>query len=189
MEFHAGIWAFSDSANGKTYFDFLLSASFFGDLLGVSPFKGQRSGSMTPALLKALQEIRLQIQLGRSVSSSVDYCAQNAKDPYLKALNMWRIRAEAGQEQTKIQGLLPILVKTPARRAFLSIILKGLKGAPIDEFLKELEQEFFHLAETTYSKHLQLLPLKLLMPLALFIMPAILILLIGPLLNMLAHNF
>ena len=73
--------------------------------------------------------------------------------------------------------------------AVIVVLEKGLKGAPIDEYLADLEKEFFQIAENSYDKYLQILPLKMMMPLMLLILPGVMLLLIAPLLFTVGRGF
>jgi tight adherence protein C len=144
---------------------------------------------ITPPALKVLQDIRLQMQAGKSLQFSIQWAASLSKDPFRRAILTWIARLESGQGSAFILMVLPELNSTAARRALIIILEKGLKGAPIDAYLAELEDEMFQIAEQTYEKHLQILPLKLMAPLIFFIMPSVLLLLLGPLLFTINRGF
>jgi pilus assembly protein TadC len=142
-----------------------------------------------PDVLKALQSIRLNMQSGKTVSRSIELAVANAKDPFSRALRVWKARMDLGQDPVAIINSVPELRKSSGRRAFIIVLEKGLKGAPIDEFLGELEKEFYRLTELSYDKHLQVLPLKMMMPLMLLILPGVMLLLIAPLLFSVGQGF
>jgi hypothetical protein len=129
------------------------------------------------------------MQAGRSLSFSIDWAANQGKDPFRKALLTWKVRIESGQDSLTILKVLPELHSSGARRAFLSVIEKGLRGAPIDGYLSELEEEMFQIAEQSFERHLQVLPLKLMAPLIFMILPSVLLLLLGPLLFTISRGF
>jgi hypothetical protein len=143
----------------------------------------------TPVVLKVLQDIRLQMQSGKSLQYSIDWATALSKDPFRKALLTWKIKIESGQDAIQVVNVLSELKQTNARRAFINVLEKGLKGAPIDGYLAELEEEMFQVAEQTYEKHLQILPLKLMAPLIFLIMPSVMLLLLGPLLFTINRGF
>ncbi len=143
----------------------------------------------TPDVLKALQGIRLKMQSGKTVSRSIELAVINAKDPFSRALRVWKARMDLGQDPVTIIDSIPELKKSSGRRAFIVVLEKGLKGAPIDEFLADLEKEFYRLAELSYDKHLQVLPLRMMMPLMLLILPGVMLLLIAPLLFSVMRGF
>lgn len=143
----------------------------------------------TPEVLQVLQGVRLKMQSGKSVSSSIDGALMKAGEPFSKALKIWKARIDLGQESSFVLKVLPDLQSTAGRRAFLIILERGLKGSPIDDNLSELEKELYLLAEHSYDKHLQVLPLKMMMPLILLILPGVMLLLIAPLLFTVAQGF
>lgn len=142
-----------------------------------------------PIVLKVLQDIRLHMQSGKSVSISLKLAVNEKNDPFSKSLRVWQVRFESGQNQESILETLPDLSSTPLRHTFLWVIAKGLQGAPIDDQLSKLEEEMFALAEQNYEKHLQLLPLKMVFPLMFLILPGVMVLLVAPLLFTLSQNF
>jgi tight adherence protein C len=142
-----------------------------------------------PVVLRLLQGVRFKMQGGKSVSTSVKQTLREFNEPYSKCLQAWLVRLDAGQNSKNIIESLPELTGTPAKRAFLAVIEKGLKGAPIDEFLSDLELEFYQTIEFNYEKRLQVLPLKMMMPLMLFVLPGMMLLLIGPLLFAVSQSF
>jgi hypothetical protein len=136
-----------------------------------------------PAPLEIVMALRVQLRLGLPLKRSLDEVLCCRSDDYSSALKVWLARTQAGQDQQRILKSLPILQKTSARSALLRALNRGLNGAPMDEMLAHLELEFFTLAELAYEKHLQILPFKLLVPLALFVLPGVLLLMLAPLLN------
>jgi hypothetical protein len=129
------------------------------------------------------------MQSGKSVSLSLKEATDNKIDPFSRAVRVWRVRVESGQDFEQIVSSLPVLSQTAPRRTFLWIIAKGLQGSPIDEHLGRLEDEMFGVMERTYEKHLQILPLKMVFPLMFLILPGVLLILVGPLLFNISESF
>ena len=77
---------------------------------------------------------------------------------------------------------------SPQRRALLELIAQSLAGQPILSHLEELRAEIVSACEHEIAEHLELLPIKMLLPLLLFHFPAFLILLFGPLLTKLVEE-
>jgi hypothetical protein len=73
-------------------------------------------------------------------------------------------------------------IKSAYRRALLELCATALAGQPILPHLEELRQELMSAANAEIGEHLELLPIKMLVPLLLFQFPAFLLLLFGPLL-------
>jgi hypothetical protein len=69
------------------------------------------------------------------------------------------------------------------RQSLFHVLGQGLKGQPIHAALQDLEREFEAAAKDDVERHLQLLPLKVLLPLLLLQFPAFLLILLGPILT------
>jgi hypothetical protein len=74
-------------------------------------------------------------------------------------------------------------VQSPYRRVLLELIASGLAGQSILAQLADLKTDIVDACEQEVQHHLELLPLKMLVPLLFFQFPAFLILLFGPLLR------
>ena len=124
--------------------------------------------------LKAVLEIRLQMENGISISQSVKNYVQNQpQDEFAKELGLWLFAWETGQKFEKNLSL--------QRKNLMEILNRGLKGDPIMEYLKDFEKETMEVCKEELEKHLEKLPYVCLVPLMLFQFPAFLLLLIGPL--------
>ena len=124
--------------------------------------------------LKAVLEIRLQMENGISIAQSIkNYAQRYPADEFAKDLNLWLFARETGKKFEKKPGFY--------RAALLEILDRGLKGDPIMEYLKDLEKEILEVCKEEMEKHLEKLPYICLIPLMLFQFPAFLLLLIGPL--------
>ena len=132
--------------------------------------------SLAPPL-QAVLEIRLYIESGKSVSQSIkSYVQSSLTDPFAKELGLWLFAEETGgvfNTQT---------LKSIYRKHLMDILRRGLKGEPILELLEDYEKDLIEICKEDLEKHLQKLPFVTLIPLLLFEFPALLILLIGPLL-------
>lgn len=138
---------------------------------------------MIPAPLEVLIQIRVELSMGRSISNSIETILLCRQDGYSRALLAWFKRVQAGQATYKILSLLPELSRTLARKNLITVLERGLLGSPCDEALEQLEKDFFLITEAEYERHLQLLPIKLLFPLVFFVLPAVLTLLLAPLIS------
>ena len=74
-------------------------------------------------------------------------------------------------------------IKGPHRRALAELLCAGLAGQSILSQLNELRDELVRASEIELKAYVDLLPLKMLVPLLLFQFPAFLTLLFGPLLS------
>ena len=126
--------------------------------------------------LKAVLEIRLQMENGISVAQSVkNYVQSNTQDEFAKELGLWLFARETGQRFEKKLHF--------HRKNLIEILNRGLKGDPIMEYLKDFEEDIVEICKEDLEKHLERLPYICLMPLMLFQFPAFLLLLIGPLVS------
>jgi len=142
-----------------------------------------------PGPMEVLQQTRLQLRMGRSLAGALGRVVDHRSDAYSKSLKVWLVRMEAGQRNEDVVKTLPELGRYGGRKLMLDVFERGLKGASIDDALDDLEKEFFFSIENAYERHLQVLPLKLLMPLTLFILPAVMMLIAGPLIFSLKAGF
>lgn len=133
------------------------------------------------ALFEILNGLRMQFAQGHSIQAALDNILSTRTDPYSQDLIIWLKRRRAGQATSDIVSRLPLLTKTGVRKSFLHIMDCGFQGSPIDGPLEELQAEFAFQIENQIERRLQLLPIKLILPLVLFILPSLLILIIGPL--------
>ncbi len=131
--------------------------------------------SLAPPL-KAVLEIRLEIENGLSVTESIrSFSKKNPDNFFAQELGHWLFKRETGQIWSSK------FFKTPYRKYFIDILDRGLKGEPILERLQNLEKDLTIAAEEDLEKHLQKLPFLSLIPLMLFEFPAFILLLLGPL--------
>ena len=127
--------------------------------------------------LKAVLEIRLQIENGTSVPQAIRiYSQRNLHDPFAKELGFWLFAKEAGKQYKQN------IFKTFYRKRLMEILNCGLKGEPVLEALCDLERDLIFITKEDLEQHLQKLPFIALIPLMLFEFPAFFLLLIGPLL-------
>lgn len=132
-------------------------------------------------LVEIVSEIRLQLLLGVSLSQALETVLAPRDDFFAQALRIWQKRYQAGQKTEAIGKSLPHLLSTSPRKTLVSVLERGLGGSPVDAYLLELELEFTDKLESAFEKKMQLLPLKLLIPLTIFILPAVITLIVGPL--------
>jgi len=142
----------------------------------------------TPVLLSILFDLRVQLKLGRSVPHSLEEILKHRSDAFSKSLKMWLMKLQAGSNSNQIIELLPELKKTHARKAFLSILERGIRGSPMDSVLESFEEELFMKMENIFETRIQVLPLKLLVPLMLLVLPGVMGILLGPLLALFSRG-
>lgn len=74
-------------------------------------------------------------------------------------------------------------LQTPLQRAFWILIVRGLNGQPVLEALQGLEVEVERMASHQLETHIAELPFKVMIPMLLFMFPAYLLVLIGPMMR------
>ena len=139
--------------------------------------------NMNPVLHLIIQ-LRLGIERGESLRTILKkYLAQNST-ALTPSLLDWLTRTEKGQTtRLDLQNW-----QTPYRRATLSLLARGLRGEAILPGLNSLEGDIILACEEELEQRAALLPLKCLVPLLLFQFPALLILILGPLLSQLMNS-
>ena len=127
--------------------------------------------------LKAVLEIRLQIENGVSVPQAIRlYSQRNLDELFAKELGLWLFAKETGKNYSQE------VFNTFYRRRLIDLLNCGLKGEPILEALYDLEKDLVFVTNEDLERHLQSLPFISLIPLLLFEFPAFFLLLVGPLL-------
>jgi hypothetical protein len=81
-----------------------------------------------------------------------------------------------------------VRIGSPQRRALVDLIATALSGQPILAHLEELKLELVNAIDLEIRGHIELLPIKMLIPLLMLQFPAFLILLFGPLLGRLLQE-
>lgn len=139
--------------------------------------------SLNPAL-NLVMTVRRAIECGESPRTGlVRYFTMNEGD-FPKFCRRWMERHERGVDR---QNLLRDL-KSPHRRAILLVLERGLKGEPIHALLLETENEIKQACQREIDRHLSLLPFQMMVPLMLFLFPALMILVLSPFLDALAGS-
>jgi len=121
--------------------------------------------------------VRRQIERGHSVRSGLELFIANSQSEWVLEVRMWLMRRDQGATNEKILSQM-----TSQRQILLSVLEKGLAGQSVLPLLIQLQDDFVEACEAQIQQHVQSLPFKLMIPLFLFIFPAFLILLLGPLL-------
>lgn len=131
-------------------------------------------------LLKLCLHVRVSIEGGEALRvsllrfSEIEHTLRHLK------LKEWL----AYFDQTGGESCAEIFFKNHLIRSFLEILEQGLSGHAIYERIGVLEEEFIETCEEEFQKELDKLPYILMIPLLLFMFPAYLLLLMGPILNL-----
>ena len=135
--------------------------------------------NLAPSLV-LLWDVKRSIEKGQSASQGVkSFLARPQENVFQYQIETWW-RAKVNSKIKFNIHDMPFL-----RRQLLSLIELGLNGESILNDLKSLELEMILNCEEEIEKHVALMPVKMMFPLLGFVFPAMLILLICPLLKML----
>lgn len=131
--------------------------------------------------LKCLIEMQSSIQNGETARVGLRRYVQSAapKDSFARDVRSFLFAWEQQQDWRACIGK----AASPQRRALLEVAACGLAGQSIAAQLEDLRGEIASACELEIQAHLEMLPLKMLIPLLLFQFPAFLLLLFGPLLR------
>jgi hypothetical protein len=132
--------------------------------------------------LKCLIEIQSTMSNGESVRQGLMQYLQSAspKDGFATEVRTFLHLWEQGRDW---RARIASHVASPYRRALLELIASALAGQSILPQLADLKVDMTEACEQDIRHHLELLPLKMLIPLLIFQFPAFLLLLFGPLLR------
>ena len=133
--------------------------------------------------LKALLNIKLQIQAGTSTRESIyKYIKENTGCSFARDLSDWIFQIESGGRPS-----LDHFQKT-YRKMLIEILTRGLEGDQILKSLSALEEEMITASQIDMDRQIQKLPLLTMIPLLFLQLPAFLILVFGPLLMKIIHQ-
>lgn len=124
-----------------------------------------------------LIQIHQQMSSGQAVGPAISTSLLGRDDDFSQNLYRWWMKRQQG-DRDSVAKFFP----RGLSRAFVETLDCGLKGEPILARLNELEAEMRLSMENTLATHLQLLPIKTLMPIMCLIFPALALLLVGPML-------
>ncbi len=127
--------------------------------------------------------IELQAALSNGESIRTGFCKyiSNSKDEFSDISRKFLFAWDNEQNWRRLaQG-----ERSVYRRILLEVIASGLSGQSIQNQLKEIQTELERAMELEIKRNVELLPLKMMIPLLLFQFPAFLLLLFGPILNQL----
>lgn len=132
--------------------------------------------------LRLLLAVREGIERGASIRTCLMEFVERDRSLLSRFLSRWLVERELGRRLSPDERL------SPSERHLLYILERGLEGEPVLPAVIELEAETIERCEFQIEEFIEALPLKSLIPLLLFIFPAYLILLLGPLVEALARG-
>lgn len=130
--------------------------------------------SLNPSLRLIIQ-VREFLDRGDSIRACLREFARTDASPFANELGTWLFHRENGRPYVVSEK------RTMAEKFLFRLIDRGLNGEPIAGPLKELQDEVVEQCELQIEEFIALLPLKSLIPLLIFIFPAFMMLLLGPL--------
>lgn len=136
--------------------------------------------------LHCLLEIQSAIQNGEPARLGAEKYLRKAssRDDFVSVVRQFLLAWDQGQDVRKITSK----AKSPHRRALLDVLGMALMGQPVRVHLEGLQREIVAASEDEVQRHLEILPIKMLIPLLFLQLPAFLLLLFGPLLNKLIEE-
>jgi hypothetical protein len=141
--------------------------------------KAQVEGLSPP--LRCLIEMQSCIQNGETVRTGLKRFLQSSdpKDAFTRDVRAFLFAWEQGHDWRACVTR----TTSPHRKALLEVAACGLAGQSVLPHLESLRTEIAAACDLEIQAHLEMLPLKMLVPLLLFQFPAFLLLLFGPLLR------
>jgi len=132
-------------------------------------------------LLHLLIQVRLGLERGDALKTVLKEYLNRYQTEMTPALQEWVSHLEQGRSSsTELR-----FWNTSHRQALLMTFHRGIRGESILPALIALEQDVFAACEEELERRAALLPLQCLVPLLLFQFPALMILILGPILSQL----
>lgn len=129
-------------------------------------------------LLNLVIEVKTSLELGFSVRQGIMNFLSSDRSEFRNFVARWLTSVDAREPTREL-----LAVKTVRTRIVLTTLEKGLLGAPLLPALTELEVELFEFVEAEMDMHAKSLAFKMMVPLFLFMFPAWMLLLLGPLMS------
>ncbi len=131
-------------------------------------------------LLKLCLHVRASLEGGESLRSSLTRFCDKKPTPEILKLKQWLNHFD----HTDGEDCSSIVFNHSQIEMTMETLHLGLKGHSIYDRIKSLEEEVVELCKEEFQKELDKLPYVLMVPLLLFMFPAYLLLLLGPILNL-----
>ncbi|MBX2988200.1 MAG: hypothetical protein KF802_09905 [Bdellovibrionaceae bacterium] len=138
---------------------------------------------LNPALNLALT-VRRSLEGGESTRAGLQAFARE-KGELAVFCRRWLERRDRGADHMALLRELPSM----HRRTLFIVFERGLRGEPIHEALCDAEKEVLEACRLEMDRHLALLPFRMMIPLLLFLFPAVLLLILAPFLDILSTGF
>jgi hypothetical protein len=131
-------------------------------------------------LLKLCLHVRVSMEGGEALRVSLLRFAEIKNDFLYLRFKQWLTHFDQSGGESCAENLYSnhhVLI-------FLEILTQGLEGHSIYERLKAVEEEIVEVCKDEFQRELDKLPYVLMIPLLLFMFPAYMLLLLGPILNL-----
>ncbi len=129
--------------------------------------------------LQLLIEVRFAMEKGIPVKKAIlAYIDQDPTDRWRSELATWLRLAENNKPSELSQSRMSI-----TRKHCLEVLFRGIKGEAIYSQICSLEEEVFKSSQLELDEFIATLPIKSLIPLLFLQFPALILMLIGPLLS------
>ncbi len=133
--------------------------------------------NLAPSLI-LLWDVRRSLEKGQALSTGIKtFLARKRTSLFADQVESWWLAQTNPQISFDKQKI------SMTRKYLLEILEQGLLGQAVLENLKSYESELILSCEDEIQKHIAKLPLLMMIPLMGFIFPALMLLLVGPLLN------
>ncbi len=125
-----------------------------------------------------LLNIRLALENGVALRTALINETKSKSDEFHQEVRRWLAFEDQAQS-------MPLNQITPNayRRCLFQILSQGLRGQPVHAALIEIEEEWDESCRDDVERHLQKLPILMLLPLLFLQFPAFLLLLLGPIIG------
>lgn len=134
-----------------------------------------------PSMLILLWDIKRAIETQKSLQIGLqNFLNRDFKDPFtdiFQSMINSPLEAQTFLQKSKL---------TIYQKSLISLIMQGIAGHGIYQALLRLEKDLLTICEDDVEKHTQLLPLTLQVPLLGLIFPALMMILLIPVINMLS---
>jgi hypothetical protein len=134
-------------------------------------------------LAKVRHGLECGLECGSSASEAVRAAIGPGGDEFSRQMRRWWLARERGAAISARE-----LFNRPVQRILVETLERGLKGEPIMERLAEIEEEMKLAMIDCVERHLQRLPVLMLLPLTGLVFPSFMLLLLGPLVGELLRS-
>lgn len=131
-------------------------------------------------LLKLCLHVRVSIEGGEALRVSILRFSDLEDSIHYLKLKQWLTHFDQSDGECDAESFF----SNHHTQIFLEILSQGLSGHSIYDRIKAVEEEFIEVCKDEFQKELDKLPYVLMVPLLLFMFPAYLLLLLGPILNL-----